>query len=251
LRTPYVIRQVGAALHDPLGGIGRLWPTHRKNAACAGVPQSLDGSVRVLRGIHDMRPIDERCDPAIKRREPPDQVSGVNVFRPHNYAELEEVIGKVLCRAPVCAQLPETGLPGMSVCFDEAWRYDEPAGIHHFRRARVEVLADRSDLSIRNEGITPQVGHRRIHGDDISTTEKDGIATGDRPGVEDELGSTCAAGIRNVDASDADPASFRKERRCMTTPFGQSRGISEVLITSAHFMICDWINARISSGVAA
>ena len=101
--APYVVRQVGAALHDPLGRIGRLWPTHRKNAACAGIPQSLDGSVRVLRGIHDMRPIDERCDPAIKRREPPDQVGGVNIFRPHDYAELEEVIGKILCRAPVRA----------------------------------------------------------------------------------------------------------------------------------------------------
>jgi hypothetical protein len=43
----------------------------------------------------------------------------------------------------------------MSVCFDEAWRCDQPAGIYHFRRTRVEVLADRTDLSIRNEDIAP------------------------------------------------------------------------------------------------
>ncbi len=146
-----------------------------EGGTAAGIEERLDGGVRVLRRVMDLRDVVHRGDAVIELGETGEQLVDVHVLRPVHGRELQqnefEVGGAPARRArpvvdeyPVGEEAAQHGLELVVVRIDEARHDDAAARVDLRRVARVQVRSDGEDLLALDQHVgLGEVAHLRIH----------------------------------------------------------------------------------------
>ena len=131
------------------------------------VEQCGDRGVTVLRGVHVVRPVEQRGDSAVQRLHRVDEVAGVGVFGREESAQPEMQSGHVLPERPVGRDAAQERLPGVPVRVDEPGHDHRAGAVDDLRVDVAEVGADRLDRVAGHEDVgAGEVTERVVHRDD-------------------------------------------------------------------------------------
>ena len=167
----------GAA--EPPGRDRRVRKAVGEDRPDAAVLEPLDGGVRVLGRVHDVRPIHERRDAGVDRLERTPLVRRVDVVGPVLGRELVEDGAEVGAQRVVGRAGPDRRLPGMAVRVDEAGDDDVAGRVDDLRVRCGQVRADLGDDVPHHEDVrTRQLAKRIVLGQDDRVLDEDPVGHG-------------------------------------------------------------------------
>ena len=146
-----------------------------EGGAASGIEQGLDGGVRVLRRVMDLRYVVHRRDAIIELAQRAEQLVDVDVLRPVDGGELVENelevgcasarrAGAVIDQDPVGEEAAQRGLELVVVRVDEAGHDDAPARVDDVGGARRQVRSDGKDgLALDQDVGLGEIAHPRVH----------------------------------------------------------------------------------------
>ena len=141
-------REVGAA-------VGVLRPD-------AGLLQRGDSRIRVIGGVVDVRPVDQRGDPGIEALQRPGDVARMNVLGSVDRREGVQDLDEVVIERGVGRAAPDRGLPGMPVGVDKARDHDAVARVDHLG-VGADIRLDGDDLVVLDEHVAGELPDLGVH----------------------------------------------------------------------------------------
>jgi hypothetical protein len=146
-----------------------------EGGAAPGVEERLDGRVRMLGRVMDLRDVVHGGDAVVELTEPAEQLADVHIFRPVHGRELEQDelvvrgaparrVRQVVDEDPIREEAAQRRLELVVVRVDEAGHDDAAAGVDHIGAARLQIGADRQDLLALDQHVgVGKVADRGVH----------------------------------------------------------------------------------------
>jgi len=147
-----------------------------------GIEQCLDGGVRVLGRVMDLRDVVHRRDAVIELAQAPEQLVDVHVLRTVLGGEREENefevsgvpargVRPIVDKYPVGEEAAQHGLELVVVRIDEARHDDAAAGVDRRGTAHLQIRPDRKDLLALDQHVgLGKIAHVRVHRHHGTTT---------------------------------------------------------------------------------
>ena len=138
---------------EPPGLDRRVRKAERKHRSDACVAEALERRVGVLRGIHDVRPVDEGRDPGVRALDGAPAVRREDVVRPVVRGELVEDRAEIGSQGVVGRRRPNRRLPRVAVDVDEPRDDDVTRGVDDLGVGGRQALADFDDAVVLDEDV--------------------------------------------------------------------------------------------------
>ena len=121
----------------------------------------------------EVRPVDDRRDPRLRRTQQADQGGGIDVLGPEVIPEVRRRRRGRTVRGSI-ADVPEEGGPGVPVGVDEARHHDRVGRVDLLGVAGAEPDPDLGDDGVFDQDVSqPEVRRPGAQGEDTSTLEQD------------------------------------------------------------------------------
>ena len=160
-----------------------------EHGAHAGLLQSLDDGVRVLRRVVDVRPVEHAGDAGVDCAERAQQVGGIDVVRRHLGAELALHDVAIVLQRAVRQHVAQEALPHVPVRIDEARHHDRVRSVDDLGIGRADVRPHRRDLAALDQHVgLLEVADRAVEREHAAALDQD------RPAGRGGAGACCAFG---------------------------------------------------------
>ncbi len=133
-----------------------------ENGAAAGVAQRPHVLIGMGGRVLDVRPVEQRGDAGVERRQAPEQGRRVDVLGPEARAELAEQLDEHVRQVPIDAGMAQRRLPQVAMRLDEPGQHEKIARIHGLAAVGRDCAAHGGDASIVDEHVAGEFAKARL-----------------------------------------------------------------------------------------
>src|SRR4030095_6676217 len=120
--------------------------------ANARLAQSLDGCIRVLWTIADVRPVQKRCHTRVDSAKRADEIPNADVFGPIDGSRRSCDVARVVAQQTIGKNVAQRSFPHVPMRIDKTW-YDDHAGGIDGRRGGGDVRSHFGDPASLDQAI--------------------------------------------------------------------------------------------------